>query len=508
MDCGSTSTRVIAVNHRGAFLAQAAFPSAPSAQKSAPPGLVVWDLDKIWRKLCRACRQVVQQIDPAEIKAVTVTTFGADGAPVDSRNRLTYPVISWQCRRTESLARDLPEIVNPRDLFRRTGYQIIYFNTLLKLIWLRQYAPDALDRADSFVMMPGLLSMKLTGEKSVDPTMASTTMAFDLARNAWSEDLLQLAGLDPSFFPRWVEPGDVIGPLTRSASRQTGVPPGVPVVAAGHDTQFAPIGAGAAPGEAVLSTGTWEILLARVPEFRPTAFSFNNGVVFERDACRGLYNPQFLMMGSAVLEWVRKLLFPDLADSANPYRRMIRDAAKVPPGAGGLILIPSFLPGAGPTAPFDTLGTILGLRLQSSRAEIYRAALEGLSLQLNDALRILSRATGRSPRAIRVVGGGSKNDLWNQIRADVTGLPVIAARKTEATVLGAAMVAFVATGVLRSLSQGKKLMRLGEKRFRPSRNRDFYRDLGDVYRKLPRRLAPTYRNLIRFSESASAANDT
>ncbi|MFH0964257.1 MAG: FGGY family carbohydrate kinase, partial [Planctomycetota bacterium] len=416
MDCGSTSTRVIAVSDRGVFLSQAAFPSAPARRRVVGRDLVVWDLDSIWRNLSRASRRVVRDIDRSAIQAVTVTTFGADGAPVDHAGRLTFPVISWQSRGTEEQALAVRRALDPAEIFRITGYQVIHFNTLLKLMWLRKYAPAALRRARCFLMMPGLLSFKLSGSPSIDPTMASTTMAMDLARNAWSKRLLALAGLDPSFFPRWVEPGEVIGRVTARASRQTGIPAGVPVIAAGHDTQFAPIGAGAGQDEMLLSTGTWEILLVRTPKFRPSPRSLQSGVLFERDALKGLFNPQLLMMGSGVLEWVRRSFFPGLDRAANPYARLIRDARKVRPGSNGLLVLPSFVRGTGPTAMYGTLGTVLGLKLDTSPPEIYRATLEGLCFQLRDALEILSRATGLTPRTLRVVGGGSRNALWNQIR--------------------------------------------------------------------------------------------
>ncbi|MFH0964697.1 MAG: FGGY-family carbohydrate kinase, partial [Planctomycetota bacterium] len=126
---------------------------------------------------------------------------------------------------------------------------------------------------------------------------------------------------------------------------------------------------------------------------------------------------------------------------------------------------------------------------------IYRATLEGLCFQLRDALEILSRATGLTPRTLRVVGGGSRNALWNQIRADVTGLPVVVVRKTEATVLGAAIFAFAGTGVLASVPEAQKRMNPGEKLVKPSAGRTVYRSLYDVYRQVPPALRRVYRSL-------------
>jgi len=337
--------------------------------------------------------------------------------------------------------------MDPWDTYCETGYQVIPFNTLLKLIWLRENRPGALDEAECWMMMAGLLNHRLCGEKSVDATAAGTTMAVDMARRAWSAKMLSLAGLTADFFPRWVEPGSVIGQLSQPAAADTGLPPGIPVVAAGHDTQFAAVGACARPGEAILSSGTWEILMLRDPNYHPTKLGYDEGVLIEFDSEPGLWNPQLLMMGSGVLEWLRDLAFADLANRADRYEIEAAEASKVPPGAEGLVFLPSFVPSTGPTKKYGTRGSLLGLELATSRGHLMRAALEGLSFQLRQALGILSEATGYDIKAVRVVGGGSKNALWNRLRADVTGLPVVVTAQKEATVVGAALFALVGAGV-------------------------------------------------------------
>ena len=245
MDCGSTTTRVVAVDDKGKLLAQASQPSGPSPQKDGEKGWLVWDVDALWRKLGRLSRKVCADINAKNIAAVTLTTWGADGAPVRGDGSLTHPPICWACPRTEPTAEAITDKVSAWELFRTTGYQIIAFNTLLRLIWLRENAPKALDNADGWMMMAGLLSHRLCGEMSIDYTGASTMMAMDLGKRTWSPKLLGLAGIDASFFPPFVESGDTIGTVTAKASRATGIPTGTPVTAAGHDTQFAPVGSGA-----------------------------------------------------------------------------------------------------------------------------------------------------------------------------------------------------------------------------------------------------------------------
>jgi L-fuculokinase len=342
-------------------------------------------------------------------------------------------------------------------------------------------------------MMAGLLSHVLCGESSIDPTAAGTMMAMDAANRAWSATMLALAGLDESFFPRWVEPGQVIGPLTEEAAGRTGLPAGIPVVAAGHDTQFAAVGSGAGPDEAILSSGTWEILMLRQDRYEATRQGFEEGIIIEADAEPGRWNPQLLMMGSGVLEWIRENFYREIADRSQAYPAMIAEAEAITPGAGGVTVLPSFVPETGPTAKHRTRGTILGLGLTTDRGQVYRAGLEGLCHQLRHALEILQDCTGFEAHGIRLVGGGARNALWNQLRADITGLPVTTIANEEATVLGAALFAFVGAGVFGSISEGQQQAELGETTIDPAPDRSQYDDLHSAYRAAPPTLEDFYK---------------
>ncbi len=490
LDCGATSLRAVAVSERGEILHLSSFPNAPSFQEGEKDFLI-WDIDEIWRKLTLAIQQVISQVGK-DIFAVTVTTFGADGAPVRKDGTLTYPVISWQCQRTVPQAKEITNFFSPREIFRITGYQIIPFNTLFKLLWLRENAPHSLDEADTFLMMPGILSFKLCGEMSIDFTSASTTMMLDIEKKCWSEPLLSLVDLSPSFFPPLQHPGEIIGKVQAKASEETGIPPGTPVVAAGHDTQFAIVGSLASPQELVLSSGTWEIAALRLPYYRDSSTFFEQGGLTELDAEENLWNPQMLMIAGGVVEWVRRNFFSDIKDEKNIYEVMIESARSVSPGAGGVVVIPAFMP-SGPTKPYATQGTILGLELTSDRGQVFRAALEGLSFQLKEAVLALQEAFDYTPPGVRVVGGGAKNKLWNQIRADVLNLPVVTTSCAEATVLGASLFSQVGAGIVKNLEEAKNRVKVETTVWEPSPQKEIYEELFAQYAELPPLLAPFYR---------------
>ena len=481
IDCGSTNIRAIAIDLDGRIIAQASRPNRPYPQTSGTPDWLVWDLEEIWQKIAGTSREVTSSVGPETIGAVIATTWGADGAPVKLDGTLTYPPISWQCPRTREAAKDVVKEISAWEIFQITGYQVISFNTLLKMIWLRKNASKTLDEADTWLMMPGLIVYKLTGKFHIDPTSASTMMAMDLKKRDWSDSLLELAVLDSSFFPEWYEPGQIVGQITENAEKKCAIPSGTPVIVGGHDTQFALVGSGTKPDEAILSSGTWEILSLRTSSFNPNRIGFEEGLIIEADVQPGMWNPQLLMIGSAVLEWVREKFFPEL--KSQRYDIMIKEAEETPPGADNITFIPSLVRESGPIRKYGTMGTILGLTLHTSRGHVYRAALEGLSFQLREALRILTEATEFHAKGIRVVGGGSKNALWNQIRADAAGLPIMVTAQKEATALGAAITAFVGVGQYNSLAEAGRHIFSEGGRFEPSTDRSFYENVSRRYMK-------------------------
>jgi len=313
LDCGATNIRAAAVNKKGQIISEESFPNRPISQAEGKEDWLIWDTEEIWKKICQASKRVCSRVGRKNIKAVTVVTFGADGGPVDKKGNLLYPVISWKCPRGRELIAELRETISPWEVYQTTGYQFIPFNTIFRILWLKRNKPEVLEKTYKWLMLPGIINYRLCQEFAIDPTSASTMMAMDLKKRDWWKKILGSIGVDTSLFPPWKEHGEVVGKITLKASRQTEIPQGTPVVVAGHDTQFAAIGAGGSFGQAILNSGTWEILLLRLPQFRPTRQGFEGGLIVENDASPDLWNPQILMIGSGVLEWVRKYFYGDLS---------------------------------------------------------------------------------------------------------------------------------------------------------------------------------------------------
>lgn len=438
-DCGATNIRAIALSSKGEILASGSFPNNTRPDPYFPC-YRIWDINEIWDKLCLASRKVIEKVNPTRIAGITVTTFGVDGTLFDRNGNMLYPVISWQCERTRPIMAEIEKYIPLADLYAENGVLPFAFNTINKLIWLKENRPGLFDRQCMFLFMPSILTFMFSGEMVNDVTMAGTSMLTTLSSRRFSDRILGRIGLNSGLFGTPVEAGTIIGRVTKKAASETSLPEGIPVVATGHDTQFAIFGSGAGKNQPVLSSGTWEILMVRAEKTRTEKEQLEAGITTEFDSMPALYNIGNQWLASGVLEWAKKTLYSDVHE--NVYEFMISGAEKVPPGSNGVKVIPGFFkelkdkPG----------GQILGLTLETTRDEIYRAMLEALAEKLKEGKKALEIAGGFRTEEIICVGGGSKNRLWNKLRADAAGVPLKIIHHKETTVLGASFFAQYACG--------------------------------------------------------------
>src|SRR5450759_3624777 len=438
-DCGATNVRVIAINSKGEILASESFPNNTSPDPYYP-AYRIWDVKEIWAKMCRASQKVASHINVNHIVGVTVTTFGVDGTLFDKSGNMLYPVISWQCERTNPIMSDIEKYLPLNELYNESGVLPFSFNTINKLIWFAENKPEIVGKSSSFLFMPSIFSFLLTGNMVNDSSMAGTSMLTSLNTRSFSENILGKIKFPFEKMMLPVEAGTITGNVNSRASAETSLPEGIPVVATGHDTQFAIFGSGAEKNQPVLSSGTWEVLMVRSEEYRSGKEQLVSGITTELDSRPGLYNIGNQWIASGILEWARRNLYSDIKDDV--YDVMISGAEKVPSGCNGVKVIPKFYeeiegkPG----------GQILGLTMESTRDEIFRAILEALSARLAEGKRALENAGGFKTESILCVGGGSKNRLWNQLRANYTCVPLKIIDHKETTVLGASLFVQAACG--------------------------------------------------------------
>lgn len=257
--------------------------------------------------------------------------------------------------------------------------------------------------------------------------------------------------------------GEKIGELTTALADHWGLNR-IPVISCGHDTQFAVFGSGAGLNQPVLSSGTWEILMARTQHAEPRFEFVPQGLTTELDAYAGCFNPAVQWVGSGIMEWLGKLLFADVYGTADYYPTMIAEGS-----AAGEKDTQSAVNFQGVFSQ-PGQGNLAGLSMFATRGEIYRAALRYMAEQLKQGLDVLQQVSHFKAESLICVGGGSKNALWNQLRADVLGLPIDVVDVAESTVLGAAMFTFAGIGVYKTPDDAQRAMQPNRKRIYPHNN--------------------------------------
>lgn len=449
IDVGATSIKAGLFATDGRLIALAHRRNAPEQDPDGQPGWMIWNPDTLWANVCACVSEVLAKSGGADcIRAVACTGFGTDGLPMGKSGSPVYPFISWHCGRTVSQRGKMAGRIGELEAFQITGYHNYHINTANRFLWFREHRPEVLDKTHRWLWVQDYIAHKLSGEFSTECTIASTAMLLDMGKRTWSPRMLEACGVDPSLLPPISEAGTQIGAVTATAAGETGLRAGTPVITGGHDCEIAVLGAGVSDGDTWIDiTGTWEILIATVNRFAPTAEHHASGLDFECHARPGEWICQSLMIAGAVTEWVRANFYRDVADD-HVYETMFAEA-EMP--SNGVYVLPAFMRGMGPDASKHALGTILGLQTMTSRGQIVRAALEGLCFQLRKQIGAIGNAVGRAPKRLRVVGGGQKNALWLQLKADITGLPIEITTNPEVTLLGVAMLAGIGAGVYGSM---------------------------------------------------------
>lgn len=473
-DCGATNLRTIAINEAGKIVASHHTPNhtQPDPENSL---YHIWDIEEIYQKLIFCAEKTIvnlrqKQIDVAEIKGIAITTFGVDGAPFSKNGKQIFPIISWKCPRTLPVMEKLHQYLDVKKLYQRNGIGQYSFNTLFKLLWLKENKPDIFAEMDKWVFISSILTQRLTGQFSTDRTMAGTSMMTNIENDSWDKEVLDFLGLNEQHFPPMKRAGEKIGNLLPELAKYLGLSTHIPVLSCGHDTQFAIFGSGAGYNQPVLSSGTWEILMVRTQQAQAQWQYVRDGLTIEFDSLPGAFNPGVQWVSSGVIEWLGKQFFSDVTKEQY-YQTMIAEGETVPAGSNGVKLVGNF------DGKMEQTGEIKGLSMHTKRGEIYRAGLEYMAYRLKAGLNVLQKVGNFSADRLIVVGGGSKNKLWNQIRADVLGCPIDVIDIAESTVLGAAMFTLTGAGVFANVEEAQQKMKPTFRRIEPSTDMEFYKKL-------------------------------
>lgn len=497
IDLSTTACKAIAWNRSGRAVAQGRAPlsldrPAPNAYEQHPND---W-----WQAVRHALAEVLAQVPAERVAALAVANQRETVAVTDRDDAPLRPAILWLDERRKAEVAPLAARVGAERLHALTGKPVDWAPAIYSLAWIARNEPALFARIAHVYDPHAWIVRRLTRAFATSWASADPLGAFDIARRQWAEAVCAALPipLGTDRFPAAGAPGTVLGTVTAQAAAATGLRAGTPVVAGGGDGQAAGLGIGASrEGIAYLNLGTAVVSGISDPQprigsaFRTLCAVGADGFVLETS----------LRSGTLLVDWtIRRMFGLDPAD-ATLRRRLETEAAAVPPGSRGLLLLPYWNGVMNPYWDLDARGCLLGLSPDHGQPEIYRAVLEGIALEQAFATGQVTAATGRAVGRFIVIGGGSASDLWCQIIADITGRPVQRAGTAEASSLGAGIAAAVGCGWYRDFATAADAMTgASGRRFDPDPQRGARNaELLDLYADLYPRLRDLYPRLARLA---------
>jgi sugar (pentulose or hexulose) kinase len=505
IDCGTQSVRATVFDAGGQTLAHARI--ALDAYRAPAPGRHEIDVEALWAGVIAACQALWRE--HAEVKgslrAMAVTSQRGTLVPLDAAGRALAPAISWMDRRRADRVPPLPPLWRALFAAARASDVVSHLQREAEVNWWAEHEPAMLACASKVMLVSGFLNWRLSG-RCADATAAQVGyLPFDYRRQAWcraSDWRWRALALSPQQCPELVAAAQALGAVSAEAARQTGLPEGLPIIAAGADKACEVLAAGAlVPGVACLSAGTSVSVAtgtARYVEALPFAPAFPAPVP-------GLYCSEIQTeCGFWLVRW-----FLDEFGHAERERAERQGvaaeamfdalAASVPAGAAGLMLQPHWSPGVRHPAA-EARGAVIGFGPEHGRAHLARAILEGQAHAMREGRVLIERATGRPIERLVLVGAASRSDVAMQIMAGVIGVPAVRLHTPEAASLGAAMLAALGAGVHADVATARAAMAHEGGRLEPGADASalYERLHREVYRPMYGRLAPLYAGLRRI----------
>jgi xylulokinase len=460
IDIGTSGTKALAVDRRGAILASALetypcyFPKPLWSEQ---------DPEDWWQATIRAVRKTMgkARIKPADVKAIGLSGQMHGSVFLDRNDRVIRRAILWNDQRTAAECAEMEDRVGGRaNLIKLVANPALTGFTAPKILWLRNHEPRHFDKTRKVLLPKDEIRRRLTGEYATEVSDASGMLLLDVAGRKWSKKLLAALDLDIDSLARCYESEEVTGRLTPEAAKLLGLTTDCVVVGGAGDCAAGAVGNGiVARGVLSTSIGTSGVMFVHCDEVKIDPL----GRV--HTFCHAVHGKWHIMgvnlSAGGSLQWFRNALcrgagIPACRGqtrmSAPPYDLLADEAQAVPPGSEGLFFLPYLSGERTPHADPDARGCFVGLTVAHTRGHLVRAIMEGVTYSMRDSLEIIE-GLGVPARQIRASGGGSRSPLWRQIQADVFGRKVVTTGSEEGAAYGVALLAAVGAGFFKNIEE-------------------------------------------------------
>ena len=491
IDVGTTGCKAVAFDEDGRLLAMS-YREHPLMHLQ--PDWSEVDPELIWSNVKELIGDVASKTASDPIQTAAISSMGEAVVPIKKNGEtLDNFSVSFDHRTVEQY-RWWEEHFGRQKLFRITGMPLHPMYTINKLMWLKAHRTEIFNLARRFLCTQDFVAYRLTGECRMDYSLAGRTMAFDVRKECWSEEIFTAADIDPGFLSEPLPSGEVVGTILPHIADELGLPKDVVIGTGGHDQPCGALGAGIdREGIAMNATGTSDVICPALDRIILSDELLAGNFCCYHHTMSGLYIILgFSLTGGLLLKWYRDTLCEAQVERAkkkniDPYDEIIREASEeIRP----LYFLPHFTGAGTPSLNPLSRGAILGLAVSTTRGDITRAVLDSTNYEMMYNLEAMEEA-GIKVNEIRAIGGGARSKKWLQLKADSFGIKVTALDVSEAASLGAALLGGIARGIYRDAHEAiERAVRVTETYYPDEDRHEQYRKMYGIYRNIYPTLKP------------------
>ncbi len=471
LDVGTTGCKLTAYDDKGNFI----YNSYKEYEVSRQSGEHEIDASVIFDAVCDVIKDTAQKY---ELSAIGVTTFGETFTALDENGNVLMPSMLYTDPRGEEERKMLCEALDEEKLTYISGVKPHQMYSLPKIMWIKNNRPEVFAKVKRIMLMEDYIVYKLTGKAYIDYSLAARTMAFDIRNKCWSDEIFDAAGIDKNLLSVPVPAFNVAGEIKADISEKLGIKNCVKIVNGAHDQVAAAVGSGVFEvGQAVDGTGTVECVTPvfdKIPESEKLYTEGYSVVPYVFDGTYVCYALSFT--GGATLKWFRDNFSRDKSYAE------LDSAVKDEPSS--ILVLPHFAGAANPYMDNSSKAAMIGLTLEHTDADIYKALMEGVTYEIMTNIEHLE-SFGIRPEKLYATGGGASSDVWLQMKADILNRPVTALLAKEAGACGACMMTGVAIGIYKDLYEAKSVFVKEKKTFVPNYDKtEKYQKYYRAYKKI------------------------
>jgi len=454
LDVGTTGCKLSAYDDKGNFI----YSSYKEYEVSRHSGEHEIDANVIFDAVCTVIGDVAKK---CTLSAIGVTTFGETFVILDDEDKVLMPSMLYTDPRGEVECAQLCDTLGEKRIIEIAGVKPHQMYSIAKMMWIKNNRPEIFERISKILLMEDFIVYMLTGNACIDYSLAARTMALDIRKKCWSDEILGVAGIDKCLLSEPVPAFNVAGELKKDIAEKLGIDTSVKIVNGAHDQVASAVGAGVfSVGCAVDGTGTVECITPVFDKIPTEEKLYSEGYSVVPYVFEGTYVCYaFSFTGGATIKWFR-----DNFSADKSYAELDSSVSNEPTG---ILVLPHFAGAATPYMDNASKAAMIGLTLEHSSEDIYKALMEGVTYEIMTNVEHME-SFGINPEKLYATGGGAYSDVWLQIKADILNRPVTSLVAKEAGTCGTCMITGVAVGIYKDLNEAKEMFVKEKKTYMPN----------------------------------------